>query len=1066
MSLPSASLNHPTSTTLRAAQDKLGNIRSRYQRSKQKGSQKIPYLGEEFETDIHHCLSSWLEYSVLPNIRVFMPSKRGSGELAHELDNIIHLRSGDTDYIIIIEAKAQPITINKGEWQVTYPGAKKPKCARKQVEEHIKTLWEYLEPIKRDTNLKFMAMVVSPDPSMSEEIKQGYRNAEFLLLPSDRILDIIEERFNFKLDANLPHPELFRVSQSPFLDILRLSMPIPSLGHPELSSAIRYVDRCRRVLDQTLFDDFSPKAERWLINGSAGMGKSVLLAYAAVVLSSGRELYRALGDTGVKDAKDVLDVTSYDPSAGPIAMLAMSAKQLENLRFWYGYFVDIFEEKDLSGDIHFRRPEFILARNIDEWKTYKRTFSAVFLDEAHDLPDHAAYTLKEIHDTNPFYLVVACDRHQQLRLSGSDARVMKGFDFSGKWVRLKQIYRNPAPVYIASLALMFRWFSDGGPKVIPPTKELVSSFGFDVISINGEPTLTMKNDAHPANSWAHIVASFPDAATAASTLRREKLGRKDVLWVRFSEENHEFDYESLQHEFTYHNCRNHEAHKLSDKYIKGQDFPVVVIEGFPSFMDRYETEDQEKQMWQFRRELYLCASRATCFLYFVCDVKENSEVNRIRKELNSLLKAVGSPHAPANAMGAKPWTLKISKADKKCNYDKYLDTVTDKEDDTSSDSSSSLKTSHPQDKPSKSNLEAPTTNKSNSPTSSSESKAKPKASETSKSDREKTRNLDTQPDKPSEDIEFWDLTIPEPMTTKEFAELVGVGTYRITQALYELRYFGSHNQPIPIPTLVQIAPKFDCQVVGEDGQPLPSEKKDIISPDLAELGNNKPIVHNEHTVIKKPMKPAKELAPDPRLITLDGPIVVSELAKLLELKPFQLMADLIKLEVFVAPHQTIDEITAARLCHMHKHPHHRKSVDNDKNPKLAKKIDKSENNKEQPAAPQDHTQLREHHLAYSVSTEKKQPPQPQKKASQSEVNQRFALRKGINIRSGLWIKDSKLDYGKIIQLNTGDPGEDSHTVWFYKTKKLHENHVLRGSTKEILHVSKIPQHIRTSAPRS
>lgn len=615
MSSPASKPNFPNPTALAASRQWIGTIRERYRRSKQPGSQRIPYSGGEFEKDLHACLSGWLNYCVLPGIRVFSPSKRSTGELAHEMDNIFHLRYGGTDYIVLVEAKAQPVIIVGSEWQVTYPSG--TKCARTQVEDHIRTMWEYLEPIARDTKLQFVAIVASPDSSTKETLKSGYRNADLALVSCDRLISFITERFNFDLKPNLPSPELFRVSQSPFLDLLRLSMPIPALGHPELSSAIRYVDRCRRTLDQTLFDDFRPRTERWLINGSAGMGKSVLLAYTAAVLSSGRELYRFQGDIGVKEATEVLASISFDHKSGPIAMLAMSAKQLESLREWYEFFVSLFEESDLSGDLHFRRPEFLLARTIGEWLTYKRRFSAVLLDEAHDLPEHAARTLKEIHDQTPFYMVVACDRHQQLRLSGSDARVMSGFDFTGKGVRLRQIYRNPAPIYIASLALMFRWFGEGGPKVIPSDKEFSSSFGFDSVRFKqNEPTLTMKNDAHPANSWSHVVAAFPDVATAAATLRREKLGRKEVLWVRYSEENPDFDYEALQHDFTYHNCRSREAYKLSDKYIKGQDFPVVVIEGFPSFMEKFGTEEEEKQMWQFRRELYLSASRATCFLYF------------------------------------------------------------------------------------------------------------------------------------------------------------------------------------------------------------------------------------------------------------------------------------------------------------------------------------------------------------------------------------------------------------------------------------------------------------------
>ena len=53
------------------------------------------------------------------------------------------------------------------------------------------------------------------------------------------------------------------------------------------------------------------------------------------------------------------------------------------------------------------------------------------------------------------------------------------------------------------------------------------------------------------------------------------------------------------------------------------------------------------------------------------------------------------------------------------------------------------------------------------------------------------------------------------------------------------------------------------------------------------------------------------------VITIKPPIIVSALADLMELKSFQLMADLIKLEVFVAPHQAIEPDIAEKLCEMH-----------------------------------------------------------------------------------------------------------------------------------------------------
>jgi negative regulator of replication initiation len=106
-----------------------------------------------------------------------------------------------------------------------------------------------------------------------------------------------------------------------------------------------------------------------------------------------------------------------------------------------------------------------------------------------------------------------------------------------------------------------------------------------------------------------------------SQLASEGLGPSDVLWVRFGAEDETFDYEKLAR-FTYHNCFNEESSELVDKYVKGQEFPVVVIEGFPRDLEtsdwrESEQTEAERRMWKARRELYLCCSRSTCFLHFI-----------------------------------------------------------------------------------------------------------------------------------------------------------------------------------------------------------------------------------------------------------------------------------------------------------------------------------------------------------------------------------------------------------------------------------------------------------------
>ena len=354
---------------------------------------------------------------------------------------------------------------------------------------------------------------------------------------------------------------------------------------------------------------------------------------------------------------------------------------LVNIRSWFNLFVEQFQQADLAGDVRFRPPEFILCRPGASILSLAQRCSALLVDEAHDIPPFAARDLAELHNKDGLYLVVACDRHQKLRLAGSDAKIIEGLDFSNKSTRLSQIYRNPAPVYIASLGLMFRWFAEAGPKVIPSKQQLEDAFGFEVQVLPSGYEILMRSDAHPANSWCHTVASFPDAAAAYTALIKEKLGHRDVLWVRFSEEDPDFDYEQLIKHFTYHNCRDRDAHKISDKYIKGQDYPIVVIEGFPGFMDRYvasanETaESAEARAWAFRRELYLCASRATAFLYFICNVPESPEVLRIQGELQRLIEATATPER-LNFGGTKSWRFLLTRTEQVRKVDVFADTIT------------------------------------------------------------------------------------------------------------------------------------------------------------------------------------------------------------------------------------------------------------------------------------------------------------------------------------------------------------------------------------------------------
>ena len=75
---------------------------------------------------------------------------------------------------------------------------------------------------------------------------------------------------------------------------------------------------------------------------------------------------------------------------------------------------------------------------------------------------------------------------------------------------------------------------------------------------------------------------------------------------------------------------------------------------------------------------------------------------------------------------------------------------------------------------------------------------------------------------------------------------------------------------------------------------------------------------------------AEEVSDDPKLIVIKPPILVPDLAARLGLKPFNIMADLIKIGVFPAPNQPLEPEIAARICEIHGFVFEREKRDKDK----------------------------------------------------------------------------------------------------------------------------------------
>jgi hypothetical protein len=221
---------------------------------------------------------------------------------------------------------------------------------------------------------------------------------------------------------------------------------------------------------------------------------------------------------------------------------------------------------------------------------------------------------------------------------------------------------------------MFRWFAKQGPKVIPSRDDLENGFGFSVeTTADGTPNvLTMRNDAHPANSWSHCISVFPSCETALARLRQNRFRKQDVLWVRFADEEDHFDYEQLS-TFTYHNLNSAESVELADKYVKGQDFPIVVIEGFSSDMDEHKSPDADQRMWQRRRELYLCASRATAFLFIIPRVS-HAEENQMVEEVEEMVRQLATPTRDSDGFW-RTWRFQILPTEDRRRMDVFTDAL-------------------------------------------------------------------------------------------------------------------------------------------------------------------------------------------------------------------------------------------------------------------------------------------------------------------------------------------------------------------------------------------------------
>lgn len=145
----------------------------------------------------------------------------------------------------------------------------------------------------------------------------------------------------------------------------------------------------------------------------------------------------------------------------------------------------------------------------------------------------------------------------------------------------------------------------------------------------------------------------------------------------------------------------------------------------------------------------------------------------------------------------------------------------------------------------------------------------------------------------------------------------------------------------PAPSKLEKAKSEALDLFSEEKKP---KVRKANNPPKTVLGSISKILEREDPAMVKAPTPApvpftpapqeqpdkSEVSADPKLIIIKPPIMVPELAARLGLKPFNIMADLIKIGVFPAPNQPLEPDVAAKICEIHGFTFEREKRDKEK----------------------------------------------------------------------------------------------------------------------------------------
>jgi len=617
-------------------------------------------MSKRLEDEVKDIFNKKFPFSLLSNIILYRNDRDVMDSFANEIDYLFHYQSNGVDHLIIVEVKQREIYGNiitelptsTSKWKLDYD--EKAKDIKKQVIDQGTALKQFCKNITNSEEPEIQYWIVDMRERVVNVITDKTNNNLKLLT-----LEGFKEKISM-LDC------VIKVEHSIFLREIRKGVVSPELGHPELRNAIQFIKICRQSLDDQIYRFFQPRKQFYALNGCAGMGKSVLLAYSLFVFTTDYAVYFNDGKTKLEPFRDPEMFPAKDKRW--IFVYAVKKKQIDILQSYYDSIFK-YTSRMVNTQLQPLQPIF------KQWKgKIDKKCNILIIDEAHDLSIQDQRLIADWINignskSQDKYLLIACDRNQAPKRGDKDENIIEGINFSRHSTRLNRIYRCPFPVYVASMGLLFRWFARKGAGVLLSSQKLREHFGFNSkVERNSERmALTMRNDCHPGNNWEQTVDIVDDCSTIYAHLSQSNFEREEILWACFEKMEPEFDYDEIHRKYTYVDLRNEDADNEIDKNIKGQEFAIVVVEGLPKNMNPPELISRndwgrsasklEQIMWDCRKNIYITCSRASAFLYFIINKKISSKENT--DELTNLIEQVTNPVRKKHSSGQE-WKFKVN----------------------------------------------------------------------------------------------------------------------------------------------------------------------------------------------------------------------------------------------------------------------------------------------------------------------------------------------------------------------------------------------------------------------